>query len=147
MSEPLRVAVLASGRGSNLQAILEASRREANAKVSDRDVNRANPHGVAVKGEEGYAAAGRRGAVVSGEEGYVAVGRHGNVVAVGTAIAIGTMLARPPPAATTVVISGSTYYYHDNVYYTRVMSGGAVVFVCGRGGGLRGAESRPGGAV
>jgi hypothetical protein len=33
-----------------------------------------------VKGEEGYAAAGRRGAVVSGEEGYAAVGRRGNVV-------------------------------------------------------------------
>ena len=33
-----------------------------------------------MKGEEGYAAAGRRGAVASGEEGYAAVGRHGAVV-------------------------------------------------------------------
>jgi hypothetical protein len=85
------------------------------------------------------AAVGRRGAVVVGEEGAAAVGRYGNVVAgnryesydawravaaVGTGIAIGTLLAKPPAAATTVVVSGSTYYVHDNVYYTRVMSGG-----------------------
>jgi hypothetical protein len=34
-----------------------------------------------VKGEEGYAAAGRHGAVARGDEGYAAVGRHGAVVA------------------------------------------------------------------
>lgn len=38
------------------------------------------PRGVAVKGEEGYAAASRRGAVVKGDEGYAAVGRRGAVV-------------------------------------------------------------------
>src|SRR4029453_11438862 len=89
------------------------------------------------------AAVGRRGAVVVGEEGAAAVGRYGNVVvadryesydawravaAVGTGIAIGTMLAKPPAAATTVVGAGSTYYYHDNGYYTRAMSGGTVVY-------------------
>jgi hypothetical protein len=89
------------------------------------------------------AAVGRRGAVVVGEEGAAAVGRYGNAVvgnryesydawravaAVGTGIAIGTLLAKPPAAATTVVVSGSTYYYHDNVYYTRVMSGGSVAY-------------------
>ena len=89
------------------------------------------------------AAVGRRGAVVVGEEGAAAVGRYGGVVvadryesydawravaAVGTAIAIGTMLAKPPAAATTVVVSGSTYYVHDNVYYTKVMSSGQVVY-------------------
>ena len=34
---------------------------------------------MAVKGEEGYAAAGRHGAVAKGDEGYAAVGRHGAV--------------------------------------------------------------------
>ena len=68
------------------------------------------------------AAVGRRGAVVVGEEGAAAVGRYGNAVvgnryesydawravaAVGTGIAIGTLLAKPPAAATTVVVSGS----------------------------------------
>ena len=89
------------------------------------------------------AAVGRRGAVVVGEEGAAGVGRYGGVVvgeryesydawravaAVGTSIAIGTMLAKPPAAATTVVVSGSTYYYHDNTYYTRVMSGPDVTY-------------------
>lgn len=55
MSEPLRVAVLASGRGSNLEAILEASRRpDFPARVvlviSDREraraLERATAHGV-----------------------------------------------------------------------------------------------------
>ena len=64
-------------------------------------------------------AVGRRGAVVVGEEGAAAVGRYGGVVvgdryesydawravaAVGTGIAIGTMLAKPPAAATPVVV-------------------------------------------
>ena len=59
------------------------------------------------------AAVGRRGAVVVGEEGAAAVGRYGNAVvgnryesydawravaAVGTGIAIGTLLAKPPAA-------------------------------------------------
>ena len=90
-----------------------------------------------------HVAVGRRGAVVVGEEGAAGVGRYGNVVvadryesydawkavaAVGAGMAIGTMLAKPPAAATPVVVTGSTYYYHDNVYYTRVMSGGDVVY-------------------
>jgi hypothetical protein len=41
----------------------------------------AGRHGAAVKGDEGYAAVGRRGAVVKGEDGYASVGRHGAVVA------------------------------------------------------------------
>src|SRR5215212_6949993 len=79
--------------------------------------------GAVVTGEEvdiQGGAVGRRGAVVVGEEGAVAVGRYGGVVvsdnryesyeawrrvaAVGTAMAIGTMLAKPPAAATTVVV-------------------------------------------
>ncbi|HET9491168.1 MAG TPA: phosphoribosylglycinamide formyltransferase [Methylomirabilota bacterium] len=56
MSEPLRVAVLASGRGSNLEAILEASRlpdfpARVVLVVSDRErapaLERAAAHGVA----------------------------------------------------------------------------------------------------
>jgi Family of unknown function (DUF6515) len=104
-------------------------------------------NGAVVTGEEvdvQGGAVGRRGAVVVGEEGAAAVGRYGGVVvsdnryesyeawrrvaAVGTGIAIGTMLAKPPAAATTVVVAGSTYYVHDNVYYTRVMNGGAVSY-------------------
>jgi len=89
------------------------------------------------------AAVGRRGAVVVGEEGAAAVGRYGNVVvadryesydawkavaAVGTGIAIGTMLAKPPAQAKPVVVTETTYYYHDNVYYTKAMSSGTVVY-------------------
>lgn len=47
---------------------------------ADQRSVRAGRRGVAVKGEEGYAAVGRRGAVVSGEEGYAAVSRRGAVV-------------------------------------------------------------------
>ena len=56
MSEPLRVAVLASGRGSNLEAILEASRlpdfpARVVLVVSDRErapaLERAAAQGVA----------------------------------------------------------------------------------------------------
>jgi len=109
-------------------------------------------NGAVVTGEDvdvHGGAVGRRGAVVVGEEGAAAVGRYGGVVvsdnryesydawravaAVGTGIAIGTMLAKPPAAATTVVVSGSTYYYHDNAYYTRVMNGGAVSYLASRG--------------
>jgi hypothetical protein len=98
--------------------------------------------GAVVKGEDGYAAAGPRGAVVAGEEGYAAVGRRGVVVGnryesyeawravagVGTAIAVGTMLARPPRAAVTVAYGGSSYWYEGGAYYTRVISGGAPVY-------------------
>src|SRR5262245_28726907 len=73
-------------------------------------------HGAVAHTEDGYARVGPRGAVVAGEEGYSAVGRHGVVVGnhyesyeawravagVTTAIAVGTMLARPPRAAVTV---------------------------------------------
>jgi hypothetical protein len=41
----------------------------------------AGRHGAVAKGDEGYAAVGRRGAAVQGEDGYAAVGRHGAVVA------------------------------------------------------------------
>jgi hypothetical protein len=99
-------------------------------------------HGAVVSGEDGYARAGPRGAVVAGEEGYAAVGRHGVVVGnhyesyegwkvaagVGAAIAVGTMLARPPQAAVTVAVGGSSYWYADGAYYTRVMSGGSMVY-------------------
>jgi hypothetical protein len=88
-------------------------------------------------------AVGRRGAVVVGEEGAAAVGRYGTAVvgnryesyegwraaaAIGTSIAIGTMLARPPAAAVPMTLAGSSYYYHDGVYYTRVMSSGEVAY-------------------
>jgi hypothetical protein len=96
--------------------------------------------GAVVEGEDGYAAAGPRGAVVASEEGVAAAGRGGVVVGreyesyeawrvaagVGTAIAVGTMLARPPAAAATVAVGNTSYWYHDNVFYTRVVSGGAV---------------------
>jgi hypothetical protein len=100
-------------------------------------------HGAVAATEDGYARVGPRGAVVAGEEGAAAVGRHGAVVVgnhyesyegwkvaagVATGIAIGTMLARPPTAAVTVAYGGSSYYYADGAYYTRVMSGGSVVY-------------------
>jgi hypothetical protein len=102
-------------------------------------------NGGVVTGEEidVNTAVGRRGAVVVGEEGAAAVGRYGGVVvgqryesyeawraiaAVGTGIAIGTMLAKPPAAAAPVVVSGSTYYYHDDAFYTRVMTSGEVAY-------------------
>lgn len=116
-----------------------ASRRGAVVE-GDEGYAAVGRHGAVVEGEEGYAAVGRHGAVVAGEEGVAAAGRHGVVVGnnyesyeawravagVGTAIAMGTMLARPPAAAVTVAVAGSSYWYHDNVFYTRVMSGGAV---------------------
>jgi len=100
-------------------------------------------HGAVAKTDDAYARVGPRGAVVAGEEGAAAVGRHGAVVVgnryesyegwrvaagVGAAIAVGTMLARPPTAAVTVSVGGSSYWYADGAYYTRVMSGGAVVY-------------------
>lgn len=99
-------------------------------------------HGAVASGEDGYARAGPRGAVVAGEEGYAAVGRHGVVVGnqyenyeawrvvagVGTAIAVGTMLARPPQAAVTIAYGGSSYWYSGGAYYTRVISGGSTVY-------------------
>ena len=115
----------------------------ARSSAAKKAMPRSAGNGAVVTGEEvdvQGGAVGRRGAVVVGEEGAAAVGRYGGVVvgnryesydawravaAVGTGIAIGTMLAKPPAAATTVVVSGSTYYYHDNAYYTRVMNGGA----------------------
>jgi hypothetical protein len=159
-----------------LTAQVRAARRGTVVRGEDGKAAAVGPHGgVAVKGEEGYAAAGRHGAVVKGDEGYAAVGRHGAVAAtdegyarvgprgavvageegaaaygrrggvvvgghyesyeawrvvagVGTAIAVGTMLARPPRAAVTVTVAGSSYWYADGAYYTRVMSGGSVVY-------------------
>lgn len=84
-------------------------------------------HGAVVVGEEGAAAVGRYGGVVVGER-YESYEAWKAVAAVGTGIAIGTMLAKPPAAATTVVVSESSYYYHDNVFYTRVMSSGTVTY-------------------
>src|SRR5262245_9158499 len=118
-----------------------AGRRGAVVK-GDEGYAAVGRRGAVVQGEDGYAAVGRRGAVVAGEEGYAAVGRRGVVVGnhyesyegwrvaagVGAAIAVGTMLARPPAAAVTVTVSGSSYWYSDGAYYTRVMSGGAVVY-------------------
>jgi uncharacterized protein DUF6515 len=99
--------------------------------------------GAVVSHDDHYARVGPRGAVVAGEEGIAAVGRRGAVVVgnrydsyegwkvaagVGAAIALGTMLARPPTAAVTVSVAGSSYWYSGGAYYTRVMSGGAVVY-------------------
>ena len=99
-----------------------ATRRGAVVK-GDEGYAAVGRRGAVVKGDDGYAAVGPRGAVVAGEEGYAAVGRRGVVVGnryesyeawrvvagVGTAIAVGTMLARPPRAAVTVNFGGSTY--------------------------------------
>jgi hypothetical protein len=104
--------------------------------------------GAVAAGEEGYAARGRYGGtVVSGEEGVSTVGRYegieggvivgesyesheawGAVAGVGAGIAIGTMLARPPTTSTTVVVDGNTYWQDGSTYYTRVYSGGNVVY-------------------
>ena len=118
-----------------------AGRRGAVVK-GDEGYAAVGRRGAVVKGEDGYAAAGRHGAVVAGEEGYAAVGRRGVVVGnhyesyegwrvaagVGATIAIGTMLARPPTAAVTVTYGSSSYWYSGGVYYTRVMSGGAMMY-------------------
>jgi hypothetical protein len=158
-----------------LNAQVRSVRRGTVVHGNDGKAVAVGPRGVAVKGEEGFAAAGRRGAVVKGDEGYAAVGRRGAVVGgddgfaavgrrgavvageegiaavgrrgavvvgnryesyegwkvaagVGAAIAIGTMLARPPTAAVTVSFGGSSYWYSSGSYYTRVMSGGSVVY-------------------
>ena len=119
-----------------------AAGRHGAVAAGDEGYAAVGRHGAVAKGEDGYARVGPRGAVVAGEEGVAAVGRHGVVVGnhyesyeawrvaagVGTAIAVGTMLARPPAAAVTVAVSGSSYYYNEGVYYTRVMSGGAVSY-------------------
>jgi Family of unknown function (DUF6515) len=118
-----------------------ASRRGAVVK-GDEGYAAVGRHGAVAQGEDGYARVGPRGAVVAGEEGYAAVGRAGVVVGnryesyeawrvvagVGTAIAIGTMLARPPTAAVTVSVGGASYWYENGAYYTRVMSNGAMVY-------------------
>ena len=99
-------------------------------------------HGAVAHTEDGYARVGPRGAVVAGEEGYTAAGRRGVVVGnqyesyeawrvvagVGTAIAVGTMLARPPSAAVTITHGGASYWYEGGAYYTRVISGGSTVY-------------------
>jgi hypothetical protein len=137
-------AVAAGPRGVAVkgeEGYAAAGRHGAVAK-GDEGYAAVGRRGTVVQGEDGYAAVGRRGAVVAGEEGYAAVGRRGVVVGnhyesyeawrvaagVGTAIAIGTMLARPPRAAVTVTYSGSSYWYDSGVYYTRVISNGATVY-------------------
>jgi hypothetical protein len=119
-----------------------AGRRGAVVK-GDEGYAAVGRHGAVAAGEEGYARVNRHGgAVVAGEEGYAAVGRRGVVVGnsyesyegwriaagVGAAIAVGTMLARPPAAAVTVTVGSSSYWYSDGAYYTRVMSGGSMVY-------------------
>jgi hypothetical protein len=119
-----------------------ASRRGAVVK-GDEGYAAVGRRGAVVSTEDAYARVGPRGAVVAGEEGYAAVGRRGGVVVgqhyetyeawravagVGTAIAIGTMLARPPAAAVTISVGGSSYWYSGGTYYTRVMSGGSMVY-------------------
>src|SRR5262245_55125963 len=63
-----------------LDAQVRGARRTAVVKGEEGKGVAVGPRGVAVKGEEGYAAAGRHGAVRTGDEGYAAVGRHGAVV-------------------------------------------------------------------
>jgi hypothetical protein len=157
-----------------IAAQVRGHRRTAVVHGEEGKAAAVGPRGVAVKGEEGYAAATRRGAVVAGDEGYAAVGRHGAVAAtddryarvgphgavvageegyaavgrrgvvvghtyesyegwkvaagVGTAIAVGTMLARPPSGAVTVAVGGASYWYGGGAYYTRVMSSGRMVY-------------------
>lgn len=103
--------------------------------------------GVVASNEERTVAANRRGMVVAGEEGVAAAGRYGGVIVgeryedhegwrtaaavaggVAAGIAVGTMLSRPPAAATTVVVSGTNYWYDGGVFYSRVYSGGDVVY-------------------
>ena len=136
------VAVGRSGMVVKGEEGYAAAGRRGAAVKGDEGYAAVGRRGAVVKGEDGYAAAGRRGAVVAGEEGYAAVGRRGVVVGnryesyeawrvvagVGTAIALGTMLARPPRAAVTVTMGGSSYWYDSGTYYTRVMSGGSMVY-------------------
>jgi hypothetical protein len=63
-----------------LDAQVRGARRTAVVKGEEGKGAAVGPRGVAVKGEEGYAAAGRHGAVAKGDEGYAAVGRRGAVV-------------------------------------------------------------------
>jgi len=64
-----------------LDAQVRGARRATVVKGEEGKGAAVGPRGVAVKGEEGYAAAGRHGAVAKGDEGYAAVGRHGAVAA------------------------------------------------------------------
>jgi hypothetical protein len=138
-------AAVAGPRGAAVkteEGYAAAGRRGAVVK-GDEGYAAVGRHGAVVSGEEGYARVGPRGAVVAGEEGFAATGRYGGVVVgnryesyeawrvvagVGTAIAVGTMLARPPRAAVTVAVGGSSYWYADGTYYTRVVSGGSMAY-------------------
>jgi hypothetical protein len=68
------------GASAPADAQVRAARRGAVVRGEDGKGVAVGPRGVAVKGEEGYAAVGRRGAAISGGEGYAAVGRRGTVV-------------------------------------------------------------------
>jgi hypothetical protein len=138
-------AVAAGPRGAAVkgeEGYAAAGRRGAVA-AGDEGYAAVGRHGAVAATEDGYARVGPRGAVVAGEEGAAAVGRYGGVVVgnryesyeawravagIGTAIAIGTMLARPPSTAVVVQTGGASYWYADGAYYTRVMSDGAVVY-------------------
>jgi hypothetical protein len=133
------------GRGAVVhgeEASAAVGRRGAVVK-GDEGYAAVGRRGAVAAGEEGAAAVGRRGAVVVGEEGAAARGRYGGVVVgnryesyeawrvvagVSTAIAVGTMLARPPAAAVVVPMGGTSYYYNDGAYFTRVVTGGAVAY-------------------
>jgi hypothetical protein len=145
VSPPIASAQVRRGRGAVVrgeEGAAAVGRRGAVVK-GDEGYAAVGRRGAVVSGEEGGAAVGRRGAVVVGEEGAAAVGRRGGVVVgnryesyeawrvvagVGTAIAVGTMLARPPAAAVPIAMAGTSYYYHDGAYFTRVMTGGAVAY-------------------
>jgi len=137
-----------ANRNTNVNANRNVNvNRNSNVNVN-RNVNVNTGYGygrggaVAV-GEEGAVAVGRRGAVAAGEEGFVGVGRYGAVVGgeryesyegwrvaagVGTAIAVGTMLARPPTTSVTVVTGGTNYMYADGAYYEQVYYGGELSY-------------------
>jgi hypothetical protein len=63
-----------------IDAQVRSNRRRTVVQGEEGKGVAAGPHGVAVKGEEGYAAVGRHGAAVKGDEGYAAVGHRGAVV-------------------------------------------------------------------
>ena len=109
-----------------IAAQVRGARRTAVVNEEEGRAAAAGPRGVAVKGEEGYAAVGRRGVVVGNQ--YESYEAWRAVAGVGAAIAVGTMLARPPAAAVAVSVGGSSYWYSGGTYYTRVVSGGAMSY-------------------
>ena len=143
-SAPAARTTAPAARGAAVQTedgYAAAGRRGA-VVAGDEGYAAVGRHGAVAATEDGYARAGRNGAVVAGEEGVAVAGRGGVVVGnryesyeawravagVGTAIAVGTMLARPPAAATVVAYGGSSYYYDSGTYYTTAISNGAPAY-------------------